>query len=105
MEKLLVDIEATATPDNDNVEVEVTLPSGVRYWATFFTMENIRSLFEKNARTGENASGTYFRWASNMIIVKTLTREVIERTIMDLVASERFETTFLALPPQSEEDE
>ena len=80
---------------NDNVDVEVHFPKGESYVATFFTLNNIQSLFEKNAKTGERKNGLYF-WCSDMIIVKELTESVIRETVEDLLLkSGEFEEVFL----------
>ena len=80
-----------------NVDVEVRDSSG-RWSATFFTLDNIRSLFEKNASTGECAGGLYL-WAADMILVWTLDRATIEHTVADLRATGEFETAFARLDP------
>lgn len=58
-------------PVSDNLDAEVTLADGRRFTATFFTLENLRRLFDKNRATGECCRGTYL-WAANMIIVEQL---------------------------------
>lgn len=83
-------------PSNDNVDVEVRFADGRSYGATFFTLANLESLFEKNRKTGECASGLYL-WAINMILVRELSMENIERTIEDLIANEEFESAFAFL--------
>lgn len=85
--------------DDDNVDVEVTLPDGARYAATFFTLANIQSLFRKNIQTGECDGGLYL-WASDMIIVRQLTQETIERAVDDLMASGEFSGAFSRLESQ-----
>lgn len=80
-------------PDDDNVDVFVSFPDGRRYVATFFTIDNIRSLFAKNRETGECDGGRYF-WASDMIIVERLDRETIERSVADLIRVGEFESAF-----------
>jgi hypothetical protein len=84
-------------PVDDNVDVEVEFDDGSRYAATFFTLENLRRLFEKNERTGECKSGLYL-WASDMIIVRELSEAVISETVADLLAQEEFEGAFSKLP-------
>jgi hypothetical protein len=69
---------------DDNIDIEISLPDGRRYSATFFTLSNIESLFEKNRRTGECDSGLYL-WASDMVIVRDLEQQTIERTIASLI--------------------
>lgn len=81
---------------NDNVDVEVQLHDGRRFVATFFTLRNLESLFEKNKRSGECRSGTYL-WASDMILVEELSKEAIERTVEGLLEDGEFEAAFLLL--------
>jgi hypothetical protein len=83
-------------PVLDNVDVEVTMPDGRRFGATFFTLANVGRLFEKNRATGECRAGLYF-WAVNMILVQELSMEVINRTIEDLLANGEFASAFAPL--------
>ncbi len=70
--------------DDDNVDVEIKLDSGEMFYATFFTITNIASLFKKNRDTGECKEGLYL-WASDMILVEKLSESVIRNTIDDLI--------------------
>ncbi len=83
-------------PADDNIDVEVTFDDGSRYAATFFTLENLRSLFEKNERTGEFVGGLYL-WASDMVIVRELTEASIAETIADLIKKLYFDIAFQKL--------
>jgi len=76
---------------DDNVDVQIQLNDGSEYWATFFTLQNLETLFAKNKITGECASGLYL-WASNMILVKTLDLETIRSTIHALLTDCEFES-------------
>ncbi|MEM9861577.1 MAG: hypothetical protein AAF938_08185 [Myxococcota bacterium] len=78
---------------DDNVDVHVTFEDGSCYTATFFTIENIRSLFEKNRRTGECDSGRYL-WAADMIIVRDLAIETIEQTVESLLKDDELVAAF-----------
>jgi hypothetical protein len=86
------DVAGTDALD-DNVDVFVDFVTGERYVATFFTIANIQRLMDKDAETGECAGGLYF-WATDMVIVRSLTRQNIERTIADLLATGTFESVF-----------
>ena len=79
--------------NDDNVDVVVELNTGERYVATFFTLDNIRSLMERYRETGECSSGKYF-WASDTIIVENLTEEVIRQTVESLMSTDEFEQAF-----------
>lgn len=83
-------------PADDNVDVYVTLPSGQRFSATFFTPRNVESLLDKNEATGECAKGLYL-WASEMIVIRRLTEDSVLRAVGDLLDSGEFEAAFRAL--------
>jgi hypothetical protein len=83
----------TANPIDNNDDVHVYFPDGRQYAASFFTIENLRSLFRKNRCTGERASGTYL-WSSGMIVVEQLTEEVVLATIDDLLAEGELDLAF-----------
>jgi hypothetical protein len=85
---------------NTNVDVEVIDDRGLRWSATFFTLANLEHLFDKNAMTGECGRGL-FLWAADMILVREISREVINRTIAELRASGEFETAFGPLDRES----
>ena len=85
--------DANPHPLDENIDVEVEFATGEYYVATFFTLENIRILFEKNRRTGECLNGLYF-WASDMILVQRLTMDVIAQTVEDLLESGEFDDAF-----------
>jgi hypothetical protein len=78
---------------NDNLDVVVKLADGSRFTATFFTIDNILALFDKNKGTGECLSGLYL-WSANMILVKKLTADVISQAIEDLLREGEFHSAF-----------
>lgn len=80
-------------PVDDNVDVEVKFADGSRFTATFFTLENVRSLFSKNKITGECSKGTYL-WATEMILVESLDRETMLETVRGLIRDGEFEDAF-----------
>ena len=81
---------------DDNIDVEVTLPSGERYAATFFTKNNINTLFKKYTSTGECKSGLYV-WSSNMIIVNKIDKDTIIEIIDDMLKCKEFTAAFQRL--------
>ncbi len=76
--------EKELSPFDDNVDVEIKLDNGKLYSATFFTIENIKSLLYRYQKTGECSNGLYL-WASDMIIVNELTEVIIRSTVADLI--------------------
>lgn len=81
---------------DDNVDVEVRFVDGKCYVATFYTIENINSLFKKNMKTGECLNGLYF-WGADMVIVKELTDENIKKTVDDIIKNKEIEESFLKI--------
>jgi hypothetical protein len=59
-------------PKDYNVDIEVHLPDGRRFAATFFTFERIKGLMRNYSQTVECDHGLYF-WASDMILAEELT--------------------------------
>lgn len=70
--------------ENEAIDVRITTSSGEEYSANFTTLKFLDYVFEKNRRTGECSSGTYF-CMPGMIIVEKLTEDNIKRTIDDLI--------------------
>jgi hypothetical protein len=87
------DLEAPVADTNVDVEVHV---DGARWAATFFTLENLEALMRKNAVTGECASGLYL-WATDMIVVRELSYDVIRDTVAELRRAGEFEDAFSRL--------
>ncbi len=79
--------------DDDNVDVEIRFKNGSLYTATFFTTQNIESIFRKNRETGECQSGLYF-YCKDMIIVEKLTIENIVSTVKSLLKEDLFYSIF-----------
>ena len=79
--------------NKDNVDVQVTFPNGERFSAVFFTLRNIEALMRRYKKTGECTGGLYF-WASDMIIVESLTEKTICKTIDHLLAEDEFGYVF-----------
>jgi hypothetical protein len=76
--------------DRGNVDVEVKLADGRRFALTFFTLANITQLMDRWGTTGECRNGLYF-WASDAVVVRTLTRETIADTVRGLLVTSEIE--------------
>jgi len=87
--------------DDCNVDVEVKFSDGRRFGATFFTLLNLRSLFDKNKETGECAGGAYL-WAADMILVEQLSIDVIRKAVVDLIENGQFIYAFTEFPLQTD---
>ena len=72
------DYQPTDVTD-DNIDVRIHFSNGDVFWGTLFTLENVKRLLS-------NGECDFF-WATNMVIVKRLDRESIEKVINELVAS------------------
>jgi hypothetical protein len=79
--------------DHDNIDVFVFLEGDVRYSATFYTIKNIVKIIYYYKTTHECSDGLYFL-ATNMIILKDLSSEMITETIKSLMASGGFYSAF-----------
>jgi hypothetical protein len=66
---------------DDNVDVEVILESGERYFPTFFTVANVARLIRSSAMP--EVPG--YLWAAQMIVVEQLSEEVIASCVEKLV--------------------
>ena len=92
--------EQTGNEVDDNVDVQIRLEDGRLYTATFFTLQNLQTLFERNKQSGECAAGTYF-WAADMICVHVITPEVIQKTIRALLDDGELEASCSEVEPAS----
>ena len=92
-ELIVYDDENGINSTDDNVDVEVRLDNGKFYTATFFTLENVRSLLTRYKSTGECANGLYL-WTVDMIIVENLSKETIRKTVDDLIESGEISSAF-----------
>jgi hypothetical protein len=85
---------------NDNVDVEVMFDDGSRYMATFFALQNIQKIMNSYEETGECMRGFYF-WATNMVLVRRLSRENISKVVAELIGKGEFDKAFSqALPSE-----
>ncbi|MEZ4458331.1 MAG: hypothetical protein R3E66_01120 [bacterium] len=66
---------------DSNVDVEVILESGERYFPTFFTVANVSRFIRESAT--QQVPG--YCWAAQMIVVEQLSVEVIASCIEKLV--------------------
>ncbi len=95
-EVLIYESRQLVNSDNINLDVELVFDSGRRYSATFFTLKNIASIFAKNKVTGECGGGLYFQ-CPDMVIVETMSEEIILKTIEISIAEDRMEFEFKRL--------
>lgn len=79
--------------ENEAVDVRIKARNGEEYSANFTTPRFLNYMFEKNKRTGECLSGTYF-CMPGMIIVEKLTEDNLKRTIDDLINNFEIEEYF-----------
>lgn len=79
-----------APAEDGNLDVLIDLEDGRRFAATFFTIKNVQSLMRRHRESGECASGLYL-WASDMILVESISVETIRRTVAGLIESGELE--------------
>ena len=80
-------------PEDDEVEVRLRTRGGIEYSTSFVTLKFLTKMFEKNARTGECASGAYFAMPC-MVVVKRITDDVVKATIDDMIENLEIEQYF-----------
>ena len=90
--------------ENDNVDVEVRFKDGRVFTATFFTLENVVSLFERNKSTGECDKGLYL-YCVNMVLVKELTINNITDTVRQLIKRDELKHAFALVVVSEFEEE
>lgn len=78
---------------DDNIDVVVRLVDGSRWGATFITARNITAIMENYRETGECLAGEFF-WAKNMIVVRELTQELLEKVVHELLGAGELESSF-----------
>lgn len=94
-------LQVTISPEEAadcNTDVIVTLSTGERYAATFFTYQNIATLTNKNRLTGEWLGGQYF-WATDMILIDKIDPVLIRQVIDDLISDDCWPAAFARISP------
>jgi hypothetical protein len=71
---------ADANPDDDNLDVHVTLEDGREFTFVFATPNNVYSCMERE--------GIDYFFGSPMILVRSLTADNIERAVQAIVAED-----------------
>ncbi|MCL2178896.1 MAG: hypothetical protein FWC28_03430 [Proteobacteria bacterium] len=59
---------------------------GKKYFGWAFTLTGIEALMRKDRLTGESSRGTYF-WVVGLIVVESISKEILVQAISDLVKS------------------
>lgn len=67
--------------------VDVTVVLGrTRYFLTFVSLKSVEKIMTSYQATGECGSGIYF-WATDLIIVRELSKEIILQSAKEIVES------------------
>lgn len=69
---------------DSNIDVYIMVDESDIFCATFFTLKNVQKLMNTNLSSQGNSAGLYF-WASDMIIITSITLENIINTVKDLI--------------------
>jgi len=73
---------------NDDEEVCITLEDGRQLYCWFFTLGKIKTIMMRHRLSGESNKGTYF-WATNMIIIDEISKDLMESTLKKLIDEEQ----------------
>ncbi len=65
---------------DDNIDVDVILENENVYVITLFTLDNIKKLM--------NSSTDSYFWASDMLVIKDLSPQTIEKAVSEIVADQ-----------------
>ena len=85
-------------PDDDNIDIVVTLEDGSRYSATCFTLANVQKLMRLYQDRGDCLAGTYF-WSVDMIIVKSLHLSMLQDVVKDIIAEGMLDKAMTRVDP------
>ena len=94
IESIWFEFESRIAPHNEcdtNSDVTFKLSDGTEWLATFFTYQNISSLYRKNKETGECLNGLYF-CATDMILIEKLNRESVLKVLEQMIKNDEVET-------------
>lgn len=86
---------------DENVDVQIELFDGRIFTATFFTLRNLKYLFENYRKTGDCANGTYM-WAMDMIVVESLDEDTINKSVASLIETQEIEFACTELTKREE---
>ena len=89
-------------PDNDAVDVQVTLADHTRWVATFCAYKYVDTLRAKYASDGECLGGRYL-WIADMVLVEDTSRPTVEAVVEDLLASGHLQSAFDECPRETDE--
>ncbi len=81
-----------------NVDVTVTFTDGTRYIPTFFTLDNIAFLMQKDKKMKEDGEGAFF-WSDDMVIVPELSEKAIHEAVHKMVET-RYLFNLTKYPPE-----
>ncbi|MFJ2028218.1 hypothetical protein [Streptosporangium sp. NPDC087985] len=88
----------------EEADATITFLDGSRRYATFMTLDVVRRIMDKDARTGESLGGRYF-WCSDLIIVRDVGLESMVAAIRELISSGGIEGACGLLDPLDEDEE
>ena len=71
-------------------DVIVTLDDDSKWFASFFSYQEIASIVEKNKQTGECLSGKYL-WATDLVMTDEVSRARIEEVVSHLLCEDPLE--------------
>jgi len=77
------------TPDDDIVDIKVTLQDETCWIATVCSFQHVNTLKLKWSESGECLSGRYL-WAANLILAADTSRSTIETMLQNLLVNDEF---------------
>ncbi|MCB0594479.1 MAG: hypothetical protein H6557_13040 [Lewinellaceae bacterium] len=82
--------------NHEGTDVIVSMKSGEKFHASFFSFDSLEGLRRRYFKSGEFLHGAYF-WSKRMVLVKDCSRETIERVVTDLLEGGELWEAFMRL--------
>ncbi|MCO6490915.1 MAG: hypothetical protein J5I98_21035 [Phaeodactylibacter sp.] len=73
-----------ALSGHEGTAVIVSMKSGEKFHASFFSFDSLEGLRKRHFESGEFLHGAYF-WSKRMVLVRDCTRSTIEKGVRNLI--------------------
>lgn len=85
-----------ALSGDEGTDVIVSMKSGEKFHASFFSFDSLEGLRQRHFKSGEFLHGAYF-WSKRMVLVQDCSRETIEKVVVNLLEEGELWEAFMRL--------
>jgi hypothetical protein len=86
-------------PSHDtNIDLIIRIDDGRVYRATFFTVDNVKTLLNQWRSSGEYGDAVYLG-GDDMVIVESISRELLEKVIAGMIETSEIDQVCVPMPP------